>query len=245
MPAFFLEPIMQAAAVDALVSRVEAEVLRIRALLEKSQFALALGAAEALLTQVPENRDVWYLIAVSQRYLRRVPEALDTLARFEAIHPEYSRLYQERGHCLRALGEREAAITAYLRAVNINPALPASWSALQQLYVAIGDSANAHTAASHVAKLAGLPTPVVTATSMFADGEVHAAEQVVRQFLRNHGDDIEAMRLLAQIGIKLEIFDDAGRSRPARIVIVPSPMGRYKAAKFHAETGIANERRVR
>jgi hypothetical protein len=29
------------------------------------------------------------------------------------------------------------------------------------------------------------------------------------------------------------------------IVIVPLPTGRYKAAKFHAETGIANERRVR
>ena len=221
MPAFFREPIMQAAAVDAPVSRVEAEVLRIRALLEKSQFALALAAAEALLTQVPENRDVWYLIAVSQRYLRRVPEALDTLARFEAIHPDYSRLYQERGHCLRALGEREAAITAYLRAVNINPALPASWSALQQLYVAIGDSANAHTAASHVAKLAGLPTPVVTATSMFADGEVHAAEQVVRQFLRSHGDHIEAMRLLAQIGIKLEIFDDAEFLLESVLVFAP------------------------
>ena len=30
-----------------------------------------------------------------------------------------------------------------------------------------------------------------------------------------------------------------------RIVIVPSPMDRYKAAKFRAEIGIANERRVR
>jgi tetratricopeptide (TPR) repeat protein len=212
---------MQAAAVDTPVSRVEAEVLRIRALLEKNQFALALAAAEALLTQVPENRDVWYMLAVSQRYLRRVSEALDTLARLEAIHPEYSRLYQERGHCLRALGEREAAITAYLRAVNINPALPASWSALQQLYLAIGDSANAHTAQSHVAKLASLPTPVVTATSMFADGEVHAAEQLVRQFLLSHGDHIEAMRLLAQIGMKLEIFDDAEFLLESVLVFAP------------------------
>jgi tetratricopeptide (TPR) repeat protein len=212
---------MQAAAVDAPVSRVEAEVLRIRALLENSQFAPALAAAQALLSQVPENRDVWYLIAVSLRYLRRIPEALDTLAKFEAIHPQYSRLYQERGHCYRALGEREAAIAAYLRAVNINASLPASWSALQQLYLEVGDGSNSKTAAGHVAKLASLPAAVVTASSMFADGEVHAAEQMVRKFLLSHGDHIEAMRLLAQIGMKLEIFDDAEFLLESVLVFAP------------------------
>ena len=44
--------------------------------------------------------------------------------------------------------------------------------------------------------------PVVSATSMFAEGEVYAAEQVVRQFLQAHGTNIEAMRLLAQIGVE-------------------------------------------
>jgi tetratricopeptide (TPR) repeat protein len=212
---------MQAAAANAPVSRVEAEVLRIRALVQKNHFAPALAAAETLLTQVPENRDVWYLIAVSQRYLRRIPEALDTLARFEAIHPDYSRLFQERGHCHRTLGDAAAAIAAYLRAVNINPALPASWSALQQIYQALGDSINAHTAASHVAKLASLPVAVVTASSMFADGEVHAAELVIREFLRIHGDHIEGMRLLAQIGVKLEIFDDAEFLLESVLVFAP------------------------
>jgi tetratricopeptide (TPR) repeat protein len=203
------------------VGGVEAEVLRIRALFQKNQFAPALAAAEALRTQVPENRDVWYLIAVSQRYLGRIPEALDTLARFEAIHPDYSRLFQERGHCHRAVGDAAAAIAAYLRAVNINPALPGSWSALQQIYQALGDSTNAHTAASHVAKLASLPVPVVTASSMFADGEVHAAEAVIREFLRTHADHIEAMRLLAQIGMNLEIYDDAEFLLESVLVFAP------------------------
>ncbi len=38
---------MQAAAINPTPSPVEAEVLRIRELLERSQFAAALGAAEA------------------------------------------------------------------------------------------------------------------------------------------------------------------------------------------------------
>ena len=44
---------------------------------------------------------------------------------------------------------------------------------------------------------------------MFADGEVHDAERVVRQFLLEHGDHVEAMRLLARIGVQLDILDDA------------------------------------
>ncbi|MGA2862711.1 MAG: tetratricopeptide repeat-containing sulfotransferase family protein [Steroidobacteraceae bacterium] len=200
---------MPAAALNPPKSSIEMEVLGIRGLLEKSQFAQALAAAEALLAKVPENRDVWYMLAVAQRYLGRIPEALATLERFETIHPDYSRLFQERGHCCVAARDPVAAIDAYLRAVNLNPALPASWQALQILFRSSGQVADAETAAAHVAKLASLPLPIVTASSMFADGEIHEAERVVRQFLQTHGDHIEAMRLLAQIGMKLDVLDDA------------------------------------
>jgi predicted Zn-dependent protease len=200
---------MQAATLTRPKSRIEAEVLRIRGLLGKNRFADALGAAGTLLTEVPENRDVLYMIAVSQRYLGRIPDALSTLSRLEAVHPEYSRLFQERGHCMVAGGDPGAAIEAYLRAVNLNPALPASWSALHLLFRASGQRADAETAGSHVSILAKLPAAIVAARSMFVDGEVHEAERVVREFLKTHVDHVEAMRLLAQIGMKLDILDDA------------------------------------
>jgi tetratricopeptide (TPR) repeat protein len=219
---------MPVAAAQPPKSSVETEVLRIRGLLDKSQFAPALTAAETLLARVPENRDVWYMLAVSQRYLGRVADALATLARFEAIHPEYSRLFQERGHCYAAAREPAGAIDAYLRAVNLNPALPASWKALQVLLRAAGRTEDAATAAAHVAKLASLPPAVVTASSMFADGEIHAAEQVVRQFLQAHGDHIEAMRLLAQIGMKLDVLDDAEFLLESVLVFAPD----YHLARF-------------
>ena len=189
-------------------SRVEAEVLRLRALLQKGEFAAALADAETLLNQVPENRDVWYVIAVSQRYLQRIPDALTTLARLEQLHPNFSRLFQERGHCHVALKEAEPAIEAFLRAVNINPALPASWNALKTLFKITGRTADADLAGQHVAKLATLPAEVINATSLFSDGEIIAAEQLIRQFLLRHGDHVEAMRLLAKIGMKLDVYDD-------------------------------------
>ena len=190
-------------------SAIEAAVLRIRALMGKSQFRAALDIAEPLLAQVPQNRDVLYMIAVNQRYLGRISHALDTLGTLEVFHPAYARLFQERGHCLVAARDPAAAIQAYLAAVALNPALPASWKALHVLFRTLGHDADAALAASHAATLSSLPVAVVTGRSMLAEGEIHEAERVVRQFLQAHPDHIEGMRLLAQIGMKLDVLDDA------------------------------------
>ena len=209
-------------------SRVEFEVHRIQGLIERRQFLAALTAAEALLVEVPENRDVLYLVAVSQRYLGRTTNALRTLARFEGIHPDFGRLYQERGHCCRAVGETTAAIESYTRATTLNPSLLASWQALAELCSKVGMSAQAEGAARQAAHLAKMARPVVTAAGMFAEGDIDAAERLVRQFLQTHNHDIEAMRLLAQIGMKLDILDDAEFLLESVLVFAPD----YHAARY-------------
>ena len=224
------------------VSSIETEVVRIRGLMQANQFAAALSAGNQLLTQVPENRDVLYVVAVSQRYLGRITDALDTLMRFEKIHPRYSRLFQERGHCYVAARNPGAAIEAYLAAVNINVALPASWQALQVLFRSAGRTADADTAAAHVATLAKLPVEVVTATSMFADGEIHEAERIVRQYLLTHGNHVEAMRLLAKIGMKLDVLDDAEFLLESVLILAPD----YHAARYdYALALLARHKHVR
>ena len=209
-------------------SPVETEVTRIRGLLGSSRFAEAQASAEALAIQVPENRDVLYMIAVSQRYQNKITEALATLERLERLHPKFSRLYQERGHCRAALRDAPRAIEAYLRAVNINPALPASWSKLEGLCRMIGDTVNAATAAAHVATLAKLPVEVITATGLFSDGDLLPAENMVRAYLLKHGNQVEAMRLLALIGIERGVFDDAELLLEAVLILAPD----YQAARF-------------
>jgi tetratricopeptide (TPR) repeat protein len=209
-------------------SPIEQELLRIRALQTAHRFVEALGAAEALLQQVPENRDVLLSIALSQRFLKRIPEALATLERLEKFQPEFSRLYQERGHCRVVLKQAEPAIQAFLRAVNINPALPASWNMLEGLYRLTGQQQDAATAAAHVATLRSLPPEVVTATSLFSDGDLAPAESMIREFLLRHGDHIEAMRLLARIGRAHEVLQDAEILLDAVLKLAPD----YQAARI-------------
>jgi tetratricopeptide (TPR) repeat protein len=212
---------MEAAALSAPSSLMETEVPRIRALLERGQFAPALAAAQALRAQVPENRDALYMTAVSLRYLQRIPEALAMLAELEKHYPDYSRLFQERGHCHVAMRSPEPAIQAFLRAVNLNPSLPTSWNALQVLFRMTGRRTDAEYAAGQAAKLADLPAELLAAFGMFADGEIQAAERIVRQYLLTHGDHIEGMRLLAQIGMKLDVVDDAELLLENVLVLAP------------------------
>ena len=237
-----LDANMAAAELDAPRSTIELEVRRIQTLLRAGRLDEALAAAERLRAQVPENRDVLYLVAVSLRYLKRVPEALEALEALERRHPRYSRLFQERGHCYVALSRPAPATEAFLRAVALNWSLSASWNALEVLYRMAGRPADARNAAEQVEKLANLPREIRSASSMFADGEISAAEHVVRQYLLTHGDHIEGMRLLAQIGMKLDVTDDAEILLENVLVLAPD----YHAARYeYAQALLTRHKHVR
>ena len=209
-------------------SAVELEVRRIRRLVSERRFAEGLSAADTLLVAVPENRDVLYLRAQAQRLLGDIPAALATLAQLEQLHPRFSRLYQERGHCYVVLKQAPQAIDAFLDGVNMNPALPASWSMLEGLYRMTGQAANAAQAAAHVATLKKLPPEVVTASALFWEGELAECEQLIRAFLIRHGHHVEAMRLLARLGIAREVLDDAQLLLEAVLDLAPE----YHAARL-------------
>ncbi len=209
-------------------SAVELEVRRLRALAAAGKYPEVLRGTQALLMNVPENRDVLLLRALAQRQLRDVPAALVTLGTLESLYPRFSRLYQERGQCFVALRQAPEAIDAFQRGVNINPALPVSWSMLEGLYRIAGQPQEAATAADHVATLKKLPPEVVTATALFSDGEFAEAEVLVRAFLQSHGHHVEAMRLLARLGIERDALDDAQLLLEGVLDVAPD----YRAARF-------------
>ena len=224
---------MPATAVLAAPSPVESEVARLRKLQRDARHGEALQGARDLLGELPENRDLLLIEVIALRYLLRIPEALETLARLERLQPRFSRLHEERGLCFVAQKDAPRAIDALLRAVNLNPALPTSWRLLEGLYRLTREPENAATAAAHVATLAGLPPEVVTATSLFSDGDLAPAEEIVRAYLLRHGDHPEAMRLLARIGMARDVLDDAEVLLAAVLALAPD----YQAARYdYAQT---------
>jgi tetratricopeptide (TPR) repeat protein len=189
-------------------SAAVADLARLRGLVREHKFTEAVAAGEALLGRSPDDRDALLCVAVAQRYLHRIDAALATLARLEQHYPRFSRLHEERGRCYVEMRQAAPAIDAFLRAVNLNYALPGSWGMLEGLYRMAGQGANADTAASHVATMRKVPQEIVTAIGFFEDGDLDVAESLIRSWLIKHGDHVEAMRLLARIGMARKVFDD-------------------------------------
>jgi predicted Zn-dependent protease len=190
-------------------STVASELRRIEDLTRARQHAGALAALRALLQRAPSRRDALYLTALNQRLFDQANNALVTLDALERAHPNYSLLFQERGHCHVALGDPARAIESFERAVVLNPALASSWTMLEQLLGAAGQPQRAGVASRHLLKLKELPPAIVEAGSQFCDGEHVAAENLLTNYIAREGRHVEALRLLARIAQRRGVTDQA------------------------------------
>lgn len=180
-----------------------------RAALQAGRLKEALHEADVRLQRDPSDPDALYLRAVTLRYLGQHHAALATLERLKALSPHHARSFQEAGHNHRKLGDWPRAIDAYQRAVELNRALPAAWRELARLYRRQALESAAQVAQAEYERLAQLPSELVSVSSLMQEGKLFKAETLCRSFLRKHPHHVEAMRLLALLGMKLFIYDDA------------------------------------
>src|SRR5579872_1383730 len=138
-----------------------------------------------------------------------------------------SRTWQERGRGFAALNDLPRAIEAFERSVSINPALSFSWSMLEKLYRAAGEARKAASAAGQLAALRRLPPPIVQAGSLFCEGELAAAQSILRGYLDSSGNHVEALRLLGRIAHQRGALGDAQELLAATLRLAPH----YRAAR--------------
>lgn len=177
--------------------------------LQAGDFPRGLELAQGLLATAPDHAEALYVAAVAERLLKRFEDARDTLRRLHAVSPEYGRAWQEAGHLARDAGQQDQAIEAYARAVRFNPVLEASWRQLGELQARAGRVEEARAASAQAERLRTMPRELLAVSNHLHEGRLLRAEEICRHYLRQHPRDVEAMRLLAQIGIKLGILDDA------------------------------------
>jgi tetratricopeptide (TPR) repeat protein len=162
------------------------------------------------------------------RARQRLPEALAVLAAMAADYPRFSRRFHELGQCHVLLGDLPAALDALQMAVRINPTLPATWDLLETLYRRLGDTAQAAAAARNLAALHRLPTEVVVANSLYADGDNALAEGVLRDYLQHDTGNVGALRLLARICIDRGAHAEAETLLETALGLAPD----YHEARF-------------
>ncbi len=181
-------------------------------LIRTARFDQATSLLENLLDSGPDDDDrteALYMLAVAQRYNKQPGEALATLDILLGENPEHARAHQERGHLLLSLNRSEDAVRSYASAVGLNPALHASLKALANLEQRAGRTQQAQLARERLDFLTRLPPELVNVLDLIHENKLYKAERLCRDYLQGHKHHIEAMRLLAEIGIRMGILDDA------------------------------------
>lgn len=199
----------------------EAALMELHVLQAQGDYPGAAAGAKRLLGSDPANRDLLLIEAHSLRMMQHTDAALEALERFAIHHPNFSQMFLERGLCHVARRDAPAAIADLRMAVTINPAHAMGWRMLDGLYRMTGDQRSAELAGRHFAHLASLPPPIVNAKVLHGDGEVDAAELLIRRFLLDAGNHPEAMRVLAQIGHLRNVLDDAETLYEGVLAMVP------------------------
>ncbi|MDG2278991.1 MAG: sulfotransferase [Pseudomonadales bacterium] len=169
----------------------------------------AFAALARALEREPENEDVLYLLAVCNRYAGQHERALEILRTLKTLSPNHSRGHQEEGHVYRDQGAHESALLAYERALKINPVLRACLTSQLQILTSQRRERQAIFVVGQIEKLDATPKELLVVTDLIAQGRIRRAENLCRRFLTTNPKHVEGMRLLADIGSRLGVLDDA------------------------------------
>jgi tetratricopeptide (TPR) repeat protein len=178
-------------------------------LLSRGQTELAREQAEEILRQYPAEANSLFVVAAALRALGSTTQALDRLEALVRRAPDFALAQQELGFALSDAGDSLGAIEALQKAVAIEPRLPGSWKLLAELHSAAGNAEAAAEASNQLLLATSVEPELVRAVNLFREGKVAQSERLCRKFLFDNPANVTAIRLLADIGIKVGAWDDA------------------------------------
>ncbi|MEM7077099.1 MAG: sulfotransferase [Pseudomonadota bacterium] len=185
------------------------DLAQVRAKLAAGELGVALSDLETHLGEMPDDLEALYLQAVALRYARQPQPALDTLARLKRLAPGHSRAHQEEGHLYRDAGAGELALQAYGRALRLNPSLVASLRESVEILHGLERPRLALQMQGQLQRLLAVPEELRTVMDLISQNKLLKAEEICRAFLLKQPDSVDGMRLLADIGIRLGVLEDA------------------------------------
>ncbi|MEP1552369.1 MAG: sulfotransferase [Paraglaciecola sp.] len=232
-------------------SQPQINVDDIKRTLQSNNIDKAILLAQQALATKPSaeiHQEVLYLLAVAQRSKGRIADATKTIDQLINLNPNHARAYQELGYLSLSAADKPKAAIAFAKATRLNPALLASWQKLASLYQEYAQTSGQQAAEQKIAQLAKLPTEIRGAQDLMYEGKLALADTVCRRFLQKHKHHVEAMMLLAEIGIKLKLYHEAEFLLESCIEIHPdhldarlalvqlfSKLGKFAQAKEQAQ----------
>ena len=118
--------------------------------------------------------------------------------------------HHELGLALKGQGRLSEAIMSLETAVRLQPGLKTAWRDLYELRASQGDDVAAADAYRRsLGSQQGLDPLLTKVLDLMQAGRLGAAEGICREYLKRRPHDVDAIRLLAEIGITLGMLDEA------------------------------------
>ncbi|WP_339669578.1 sulfotransferase [Dasania marina] len=206
---------------DFITNDSELAVQQAMNLLRMGKIQLARKQAEAVLQETPEEIDCQLIIAAANRAQGDCVQAIQGLKDLLFKAPNFALAQQELGFAYADAGQVIAGIKALQRAVKINPKLATSWQKMGELFLVDGDEVSAAEAFKRHLLLSSHDPELINAVSLFSAGKIAHAEQACRLFLKKNPSDITAIRLLAEIGLKVGALNDALHLLERCLILAP------------------------
>ncbi|GAB2525180.1 tetratricopeptide repeat-containing sulfotransferase family protein [Microbulbifer agarilyticus] len=177
-------------------------------LLNSGQRQLAKEQAEEIQRIFPDEVNAGLVLAICARLEGDIAGATQLLTHIIQRAPDFASALHEFGLCNARLGRHASAVEYFERAVSQQPQLTESWQALAEYYTAQEDEERAaHARAQHL-RHSSTESGLIQAVSFLEQGKIAQAEDACRTHLKNAPKDVNAIRMLAEIGAKVGALDD-------------------------------------
>ncbi|MFK7733592.1 MAG: sulfotransferase, partial [Pseudomonadales bacterium] len=180
-----------------------------------------------------------FLLGVAQRCAGLENEAVSTLQQFIELQPTVPQGHMELGLAQLKAGKLGEAKNSLLTAVNKEPKLSAAWHALARVHSIEGDDDEAARVLAAELLASDVAPPLKKASELFYQGRIGVAEGICREYLRTRPADVNAIRLLADIGYKLMMMEEARKLYLRCIELAPD----HHAARYKYVQVLARQNR--
>jgi tetratricopeptide (TPR) repeat protein len=190
-------------------------------LLKSGQPQQAEQQIHAILAAAPHEPNALFLLAKARQLQGASAEALALLDGLLARGRDWPSVHQEKGLILRQCGDLRGSVAALRRLVALDPSRAAAWGLIAEMLTSLGEQSAADEAMREYLKAAARPEVLVKVAELVAQGKLAEAEPRCRDYLRHSPDDVDAVRLLAEIATRLGVFDDAEQLFARCIALAP------------------------
>ncbi len=178
-------------------------------LLNEGRPSVAESQAREILAAHPDEINALRALAESLRMQGHASEAIKILTPLVTRAADFNLAHLSLGSALIDIGQIDTAIKHLTVATNLDPNLSTAWRLLGECYMQQGEEDRARAAFNHHLATSNADPRIRQVVQHIERRELGKAEQLCRDYLKQHPTDVTVIRMLADVALQLKVYDDA------------------------------------